>query len=148
MRGGSLPRVDRIDVALKFAGVALASGSLFFASEMMSVSDQKPKINGIEHFAIYARPARHAAAHEPQKRDANIDFTPVGSTRNALPPSIMVGYEILEASRESALIRLPAGRILRVNPGRPIAGLGNVISIQQRQGKWVVATQSGSIRQR
>jgi hypothetical protein len=140
--------VDRTDAALKFFGVALAGGSLVFASTMMSVPQREPKINGIEHFAIYAKPASHATVHEPLRRQANIDYTPVGSTRKALPPSVMAGYEILEVSHGTALIRLPEGRIMRVAPGERIAGLGGVTSIQQRQGKWIVATPSGAIKER
>jgi hypothetical protein len=148
MRLRSIPRADPIDAALKFSGVALAGGSLVFALSMMSTPDRTPGINGMEHLAIYAKPARHVAIRQPAPAAPNIDYTPTGSTRKSLPPSIMIGYEFLEGSPTGALIRLPSGRVMRVAPGQPIAGLGAVTAIRQRQGKWVVVTQAGSIRER
>jgi hypothetical protein len=151
MRFRSIPRVDPIDAALKFSGVALAGGSLVFASSMILAPDRTPAINGIEHLAIYAKPARHVAIRQPKPgapAAPNIDYTPTGSTRKSLPPSIMIGYEFLEGSPTSALIRLPSGRVMRVARGQPIAGLGAVTAIRQQQSKWVVVTQAGSIRER
>jgi hypothetical protein len=148
MRFRSIPRVDPIDAALKFSGVALAGGSLVFASSMILAPDRTPGINGMEHLAIYAKPARHVAIRQPASAAPNIDYTPTGSTRKSLPPSIMIGYEFLEGSPTSALIRLPSGRVMRVARGQPIAGLGAVTAIRQQQSKWVVVTQAGSIRER
>lgn len=140
--------VDSIEFALRIAGVALAGVSFAFAIHMVRDSNRKPDIAGIEHLAIYAKPIRGAPPRAQSAQTANIDYTPVGATRGAFLAENLVGFELLEAAPGLATIRTPQGRLARVAPGVKLAGVGAILSIDRRQGKWVVATQAGLIRQR
>jgi hypothetical protein len=136
------------DFGFHLTGVALASGSVLFAVEMYSRSDGELQIPGAEHLAIYAKPTTVAPSENPRHFGANIDYTPIGSTAGSLHNPVLNSYEIVEATRDSAVIRLPEGRIIKIAPGVRVAGLGGVIAIEQRAHKWVVITQSGVIRAR
>jgi hypothetical protein len=140
-------KMDSSDFILRGAGAALAAASLAFAYQELSALNEAPRIAGIEHLAIYARPSSRVAQIEKRDERPGIDYTPVGATRRRAPGAVLGAYEIIEASPEAALIRLPEGRILRVAPGDRIAGLGDVLSIRQTSEKWIVNTQSGAIRQ-
>jgi hypothetical protein len=59
--------------------------------------------------------------------------------------SRVVGYEILQASRDSAMLRTPEGRVARVSRGSRIAGLGVVTAIEPRGRGWVIKTEAGLI---
>jgi hypothetical protein len=146
MPAPQLPRIDLAEVALKLTGVSLAVASIAFASHMLSDPGHAPRIVGVEHLAIYARPARHnapqiAAAAPP----TGIDYTPVGGIRKMAPGALLAGYEILDAGADWALLRLPEGRIMRAPRGARIVGLGRVLDIERRGGKWAVVTERGLI---
>jgi hypothetical protein len=147
MRFLKIRPAEPLDAGLRLVGVSLAGGSLAFAFHMTTAPDRAPEIAGIEHLAIYARPASSTALQKGRAvRD--VDFTPIGSTRSAHPERILPGYEILEADGQSATIRLPEGRVTRVTSGSRLAGLGAVSSIKQRGGKWAIVTQAGLILER
>lgn len=131
------------DFILHGAGVALAAGSIAFAAQQLSQSTQ-PQIAGLEHLAIYARPASRIA--QPARRERGIDYTPVGATHSHASSALLSAYEIVEASNDAALVRLPEGRVQRVAPGSRIAGLGSVTGIRRLGQRWVVITQLGAIR--
>ncbi|PPD45172.1 MAG: hypothetical protein CTY15_05170 [Methylocystis sp.] len=136
-----LPKsLDITETGLRLTGVSLAAASVVFAAQMTSGPAQSPQISGIEHLAIYARPAARRG-QIPQ-----IDYTPIGSTTSAFPDGVLRGYRIIQADPTGALIRLPEGRLRRVAPGAPVEGLGTVASIYQRGGKWTVVTPRGLIR--
>lgn len=132
------------DIVLYGVGVALAAGSLAFAARELSQSQNQPEIAGLEHFAIYAKPTNRAP--QPRRQENGIDYMPVGATHRHAESAMLDTYEILEASRDTALVRLPEGRIQRVSTGSRIAGLGLVTSIRQSAQKWLVVTQAGVIR--
>lgn len=140
-------RIDGTDVLLRATGVALAGGSLTFAAHMTADPDRKPQIVGVEHLAIYAKPATSAARRAQLEARAGVDYTPVGSTRSAFPDSNLVGFDLIEAASGRATIRTPQGRVTRVSSGAKLAGVGEIVSIHQRNGKWVVVTQAGLIQQ-
>jgi hypothetical protein len=144
MRSNRYERLISSDFMLRGAGVALAAGSLAFAAQQLSRPTQ-PQIAGLEHLAIYARPASRVA--QPLRRERAIDYTPIGSTHSHVSGALLGAYEIVEASGDSALVRLPEGRIQRVAPGSRIAGLGSVTGIRRSAQGWIVITQSGVIRQ-
>lgn len=139
--------VDRTDAALGLAGVTLATGSAVFAAQMVLSPDRKPEISGLEHFAIYARPSLSSARQESRSAPG-VDYTPVGATRRGNAAPRMTDYEILEATQASALLRLPEGRITRVSTGTRLPGLGAVVSIARRNGKWMIVTRAGAIMER
>jgi hypothetical protein len=147
MRAPQLPQIDLAEVGLKLTGVALAGGSLAFAAHMMSDPNDQPRITGVEHFAIYAKPARHVAQQLPPPR-LGVDTMPVGSIKKSATSAVLTGYELLEASPEWALLRLPEGRITRVSRGGRIGGLGGVLSIEKRGENWALVTEKGVIRAR
>lgn len=147
MRAPQLPHFDVAELGLKFTGVALAGGSIAFAAQMMSNPGDQPRISGVEHLAIYAKPARHTAQQTVPPR-LGIDTMPVGSIKRSAPSAVLAGYELLEASPEWALLRLPEGRITRVSRGGRIGGLGGVVSIEKRGESWALVTEKGVIRAR
>ncbi len=137
-----LKGADFSETALRITGVGLAGASLFFAVGMALDPTRAPQISGVEHLAIYSKPATLRARRE---RWPDIDYAPVGSTRR--DGASLQGYEIVEASQESALLRLPDGALKRVAPRARLDNLGAVISIYQRGGMWTVATDKGFIRE-
>lgn len=139
---------DFSDWILKMTGVSLAVGSIAFATHMMSNPSHPPRVTGIEHLAIYAKPANRAATRIPQMPAQGVDNTPVGAIPRGKPSAVLSSYEILDASSEWAILRLPEGRIARVARGGRIAGLGGVIAIERRMGGWTLLTESGLIRSR
>lgn len=147
MRAHRFLRIDNADLGLRVAGVALALGSSAFAALMVMDPNRKPEITGLEHLAIYARPTKSVAQKPQLSARANVDYTPVGTTRSAFPDSSLVGYDLLAVSSEEATIRTPQGRVTRVTPGARLPGVGEIVSIHRREGKWVVITQSGLIQQ-
>ncbi len=142
-----LPHFDVAELGLKFTGVALAGGSIAFAAHMMGNPSDQPRITGVEHLAIYAKPARRTA-QQPDPPRLGVDTMPVGSIRKSAPSAVLAGYELLEASPDWALLRLPEGRITRVPRGGRIGGLGSVVSIEKRGENWALVTEKGVIRAR
>jgi hypothetical protein len=77
MRAPQLPTVDLTEIGLKLTGVALAGGSVAFAAHMMSDPSHPPRITGVEHLAIYAKPSKHNAQPSGAPPRPGIDYTPV-----------------------------------------------------------------------
>jgi len=140
-------RIDRTEAMLRLAGVTLASGSVLFAAHMLSSSEVEPSITGIQHLAIYARPAVTAQLRAQRLRP-NIDYTPIGSTQSLEQQSSLTGYQLVEATPGSALIRIPEGRVVRILSGARLPGIGEIRAVELRGGEWVVVTQAGLIRER
>lgn len=137
---------DFSDLILRMTGVSLAVGSIAFATHMMSNPSHPPRVTGIEHLAIYAKPSNRAAARMQQTPAQGIDTMPVGAIARGKPSAVLSSYEVLDASAEWAVVRLPEGRIARVARGGRIAGLGGVIAIERRIGGWALLTESGLIQ--
>src|SRR3569833_3999761 len=73
-----------VDLALIGGGVATATGAVGFAGYMILAGDHEPHINGMEYLAIFAQPARHAAAgaNQPdatQPDATKVDVSPIGA---------------------------------------------------------------------
>lgn len=139
-------RFEIADAGVKATGVMLAGGSLAFATQMIIAPDHEPKIAGIEHLAIYARPLTRAAVRDARPPDPAIDYTPIGATPRKRDDAVLSGYQLLDASPGIAVIRLPEGRIMRVSPGSRLARLGRVTSIDHGGGAWRVVTESGVLQ--
>ena len=74
--------------------------------------------------------------------NAKVDMTPV----QTIPPAskVVSGYRVRDVYQGAALIESDRGMI-GVEPGEVVPGVGRVIAIQERGGRWVVVTESGEI---
>ena len=114
-----------------------------FALVMTTTRAPTPRIHGMEHLSIFARPANRSWGGKAD--DARIiDYKPIGSVKKKRNPPL-IGYEILQASSESAMLQMPEGRVARISRGARIAGLGAVLGIEQRGRSWVITTEAGEI---
>lgn len=136
--------VDPAELGLRLSGIGLAAGSIAFAVHMSGQSGA-PRINGVEHLAIYAQPNTLADRHA---RANGIDFTPIGATPIMGSQLTLAGYQLVEVVSGAALIRGPDGRVRRVVVGERLAGAGRVIKFGRIEGKWLVVTDAGLIRER
>jgi hypothetical protein len=147
MRIPRFVKLELSEIILRGVGVALAAASFAFAFREASAPKDAPQIAGIEHLAIYAKLALRGSRAAIRAEKPGIDYTPIGAIPRGARGAMLGAYEIVDASAESALIRLPEGRVLRVAPGDRIAGLGEVRSIRLSAQKWIVQTEGGAIRQ-
>ena len=74
--------------------------------------------------------------------NAKVDMTPVQTIAPA--SKVVSGYRVRDVYQGAALIELDRGMI-GVEPGEVVPGVGRVIAIQERGGRWVVVTESGEI---
>lgn len=139
---------DPSDAGLRLAGLMLATGSCAFAAHMLSDSDRQPEFAGLEHLAIFAKPTTPTTRRPPVEIAAGrgaIDYTPIGTAGGKDTKNLLVGYVLLDATAISALIRTPDGAVIRGAPGETLAGVGRILSIQPRGGRWRVVTTMGVI---
>ena len=73
---------------------------------------------------------------------AKIDMTPVQTIAPA--PKVVSGYRVRDVFQGAALIESDRGMI-GVEPGEVVPGVGRVIAIKERAGRWIVITESGEI---
>ncbi len=76
------------DKVLVGCGLATAGSSVFFASFMLVQGDHPPRVNGIQHLAIFAQPnsssrsasiARMRRAADPILPSVDLDMSPTGT---------------------------------------------------------------------
>ncbi|HEY8124291.1 MAG TPA: hypothetical protein VIF88_02565 [Methylocystis sp.] len=74
--------------------------------------------------------------------NAKVDMTPV----QTIPPAskVVSGYRVRDVYHGAALIESDRGMI-GVEPGEVVPGVGRVLAIQERAGRWVVVTEKGEI---
>jgi hypothetical protein len=141
---------DRGEFLVQSVGLVLAIASTTFATYMISNEDRQPEFAGLEHLAIFSRPASATHQREITERQfaangqPNVDYTPVGSISPLRRSVSARGFVVLGASSGIAVVQGPKA-IVRVSPGDPLDGLGRVIAIERRDDKWVVVTSSGLI---
>jgi hypothetical protein len=89
--GRSIGRAGRSvsDVAIGAGGVLLAASAVGVAVVQIASNDGAPKINGAEHFGLFARPM---AYHEEKVRSRGEGLQPVGVSTSP-PPTNTVDYE-------------------------------------------------------
>jgi hypothetical protein len=147
------------------AGVAAAIGSASFAGFMMTRSNSHPLFGGIKHLMIFAQPigGSESRGRLPQEHGSprSVDFSATGSIeRNAPHPSDSAGrpreggpdsphaplngYVLRFARKGAVVVEGPKGSYSAA-PGVVIPGAGRILSIQNRNGRWVVQTESGMI---
>ncbi len=88
--------------------------------------------------------ARNESAKNLSARNesSKIDMTPVETI--APGPKIVNGYRVRDVYQGAALIESDGGMI-GVEPGEIVPGVGRVIAIKERAGRWVVVTERGEI---
>jgi len=101
--------MSRGEQILVMAGVTLAIGSTAFATRMISDSAYRPQFSGLEHLAIFSKPATHTLAQSRVKGliadHSAIDYTPVGAIKKS--KGAAEGLSLLAAASNSALIIEP-----------------------------------------
>lgn len=137
-----------VDAALVGAGLAMAAGAIGFAGLMVAEGDHKPDVYGLKYLAIYAQPRKTAKpagepgpSPEPLAR-GKIDMAPVGSI-GAVPPATLGGFALVSAQPGLAWLR-EGSRIVAVRPGDVAPGLGRIVEVSQRDGRWFLIGESGT----
>jgi hypothetical protein len=138
-----------VDATLVGAGLAMAGGAVAFAGLMVAESDHKPDVYGMKYLAIYAQPrgtAKAAAGETGQSSEpaagAEIDMAPVGSIGTP-PPTDMGSFALVSAQPGVAWLR-EGTRIVAVRQGDVAPGLGRIVDILQRDGRWFLIGDSGT----
>lgn len=138
--------LDVGETVVRTVGIGLAVASTAFAGYMISDVERQPQFAGLEHLAIYSRPAA-IAARRTQTADARskVDFTPVGSIAESQPhEAVIPGFRLIEMRGGAALLETP-NAIVRVSPGDIVVGLGRITAFERRGDKWVAVTPSGIV---
>lgn len=159
-------RFSAIDGAVVAAGVLAAIASASFAIYMVAAPDRHPIFNGIDHLMIFAQPNRGLAQPliarvSKSADDQGIDFTATGTIPNegktAAPPDhtlpaihsaerVLPEFTLRGVSGNVAVVE-DANDIYRVEVGSPLPNGGRVLAIEWRQGRFVVVTTRGVIRE-
>ncbi len=86
--------------------------------------------------------ARAAKSESARNESSKIDMTPVQTIAPAA--KVVNGYRVRDVYQGAALIESDSGMI-GVEPGEVVPGVGRVIAIKERAGRWIVVTESGEI---
>jgi hypothetical protein len=148
------------------AGVTAAIGSASFAGFMLTRNNSHPLFGGIEHLMIFAQPIGGAESHRrliesnshwsfdynatgsidrTEPRRAGIDGAPPRDGDKAESPRTPIKEYVLRFARRGAVVvQGPKGNFAAA-PGVMLPGAGRILSIQNRNGRWVVQTENGII---
>lgn len=158
--------LSAIDRAVVTSGVLAAIASASFATYMVAIP-HRPMFNGVEHLMIFAQPNRGSTqpliARVPKPADdQGIDFTATGTIPNegkapappdytlpAINPAerILSEFTLRGVNGSSAMVE-DADGVYRVEIGSVLpGGGGRVLAIEWRQGRFVVLTTRGIIRE-
>ncbi len=160
-----------VDHGLVAAGIAAAVGSASFAGFMMTRDNSHPMFGGIEHLMIFAQPiggahSNHEPTAKPHEKRA-VDYNTTGSiaqpakhdvehnkaTDGARPrfgaqidpaSATMKGYVLRLARKGGVSIEGPGGSYPAA-PGTTLPDAGRILSLENRNGRWVVTTENGRI---
>ncbi|MFO1102120.1 MAG: hypothetical protein U1E20_04350 [Methylocystis sp.] len=108
-------------------------------------AQDKAAVGASEAAASPQRPSEKPdakVARAAKLESAKIDMTPVQSIAPA--PKVVSGYRVRDVFQGAALIESDSGMI-GVEPGEVVPGVGRVIAIKERAGRWIVVTESGEI---
>ena len=137
-----------VDATLVGAGLALAGGAVAFAGLMVAQSDHKPDVYGMKYLAIYAQPRKTAKAADETGRSSEppaggeIDMAPVGSIGTP-PPGNLGSFTLVSAEPGIAWLR-EGTRIVAIRQGDMAPGLGRIVDIVQRDGRWFLIGDTGT----
>jgi hypothetical protein len=151
------------DHGLVAAGIAAAVGSASFAGFMLAHDNSPPIFGGIEHLMIFAQPIH---GHRPPllerletrsvdyRATGSIEPRPVSNAAGGESPrsdekqdsarGALAGYVLRFAPRGDVFVEGPKGSFVAV-PGANLPNAGRILSIQNRNGRWVVMTETGMI---
>ena len=138
-----------VDATLVGAGLATAAGAVAFAGFMVAQGDHKPDVYGMKYLAIYAQPRKTAKAADETGRSSEppaggeIDMAPVGSIGAPPPPTDMGSFALVSAQPGVAWLR-EGTRIVAIKQGDVAPGLGRIVDIVQRDGRWFLIGDSGT----
>ena len=161
-----------VDHGLVAAGVAAAVGSASFAGFMIARDNSHPLFGGIEHLMIFAQPIGAAGSHRRlllEEASARPDDDATGSIASPSPqraaaeratPARSAGADdndqpeppgrpakgyVLRFTRKGAIVvEGPKGSFAAV-PGVVLPDRGRILSIENRNGRWVVLTENGVV---
>jgi hypothetical protein len=160
-----------VDHGLVAAGVAAAVGSASFAGFMIARDNSHRLFGGIEHLMIFAQPIGAAGSHRRlllEQASAPPDDDATGSIASPLPradaerarPARDAGAAdddqpepagrpakgyVLRFTRKGAIVvEGPKGSFAAV-PGVVLPDRGRILSIENRNGRWVVLTENGMV---
>jgi hypothetical protein len=154
-----------IDQAIVAGGFVAALASAGFAGVMMTADNSHPSFGGIEHLMLFAQPIHGQppvaiAQGQNAGRPDDIDYSTTGSIRRKEPrlmdgnqaamgppeltEPIIKSYVLQQAEAGVAVVQ-GRGTAYRVQAGTLLPGAGRVLSVEQRDGKWVVVTTQGII---
>ena len=160
---------------LGLAGLTLAAASGSFAAYMITDTSRQPYFSGAEYLTVFAKltpgarsgpgwPAPRpegAAADTDELATAAVPSNPVAGAHDGLDPSpayrtnpgalafgssTLGDYVLRSVTRGVAVIESPDG-LREVRPGSVIPFAGLVTSIEQQEGRWIVVTSRGIIRE-
>lgn len=145
-RGYRAGRWGDVERGMTAVGVALAGCAATFAIVAVRSSDGVPMVNGVEHFALFAKPTRAldkrlastaALANRDVKpaRQGNapvaVDYAPTASIRSgSRRPAV------LESLEDRVLVEGDMGLIM-LRPGASLQGIGRLEEIRFMRGRWV-----------
>ncbi|WP_041367398.1 hypothetical protein [Methylocella silvestris] len=146
------------------AGVVVAVGSVSFAAVMISRDNSHPLFGGVEHLMIFAQPIggshNHSEPAESQKHP--VDYSATGSidqsghmdvaagaakrgeTSAAAPRGALKGYVVSFSAKDAIMVQSAKGSFAAA-PGTALPDAGRILSIENRNGRWVVVTERGTI---
>jgi hypothetical protein len=143
-----LKRVLTYERGLGIAGLALALASGSFASYMISDTGRQPHFSGAEYLTVFAKlaPTQHKGVSPSDEPDDISTATVSNAAFAADATGTSRTYVLRSVTQGTALIESPEG-LREVRPGAILPNLGLVSSIELRQGRWVVVTSRGLIRE-
>jgi len=162
-----------VDHGLVAAGVAAAIGSASFAGFMVTRDNSHPLFGGIEHLMIFAQPIGATGGLRRQEPEMamvrSVDTDATGSIKlpplragddgavsawSGAPPDVadkpdaarapVKGY-VLRFTRKGAMVVDGPKGSYGAAPGVVLPDRGRILSIQNRNGRWVVLTENGMI---
>ncbi len=163
-----------LDHGLVAAGVAAAIGSASFAGFMIARDNSHPLFGGIEHLMIFAQPIGGSDSHRrpllEQATMRSVDYDATGSINRPPPPRAgaegagarhdaslpddadkpdstggpVKGYALRFTRKGAIVVDGPKGSYAAA-PGVVLPDRGRILSIQNRNGRWVVLTENGMI---
>ena len=137
-----------VDAALVGAGLAAAAGAVVFAGVMIAGGDHKPDVPGQKYLAIFAQPRKAGrVAEDPPPTLAppargGLDMAPVGAIGAAATIGA-AGFSLIGAQPGVAWLRQDR-RVVAVRVGDVAPGLGRIVEIVQRDGRWYLIGDSGA----
>jgi hypothetical protein len=161
---GKFGLVSVADQTIVAVGFAAALASAGFAGVMMSTDHSHPMFGGIEHLMLFAQPLHGKppaviAQGESVPLSADVDYSATGSIKRkdvrlagnpivrapAEPTEPIIKTYVLHEAQAGVAVVEGRGTAYRIQPGNLLPGAGRVLSVEQRDDKWVVVTTQGII---